>query len=343
VVAYPLGELDGAALERHRSALEQIDGVRSAQRVVYGQGSLSTASRRDGLEVMLRGVDDAENLEEICALEVMRTAAGDSSVVRLVVGRELYRELDAESSEVLQLMVLSFAGGRPRFRYRSAVVAATCATGFSEFDRQWVLLDRTTLAEILGAGAGSAVLEIGIDRIDKASAIAALVKEIVGPEFLISDYYDLNRELFTALRLQQLMLFLVLGLIVFVSTFNTASSLMVMVRERRRDFGVLSALGLSPAHHRSVFLRYGLLLGVIGTAIGVGLGSFASWAMNEFELIRFDPEVAAIYFLAAVPFRLVARDLMAIAAFTLIVTLVACWLPARRAGRIQPADALRYE
>ena len=346
VVAYPLGELDDATYDAHRAGLLGVEGVRNVQRVIYGQGSLAGASRRDGLEVMLRGVDEMANLDQICQLDLLaaETSAGaQSSVVRLVVGIELYRELGADDSEVLQLMALSFASGRPRFHYKSAVVTATCATGFSEFDRQWALLDRASLAQILGAGTGTDVLEVGIETLEDATAVAARVKQQLGPEFLISDYYDLNRELFTALKLQQLMLFLVLGLIVAVSTFNTASSLVVMVRERRRDFGLLSALGLAPAQHRAVFLRYGLLLGAAGTLLGLGLGTSAAWLMNEFELISFDPEVAAIYFLAAVPFRVTASDLVAVTLFTLVVTLVACWLPARRAGRIQPADALRFE
>jgi lipoprotein-releasing system permease protein len=343
VVAYPLGELDDGELEHQRLELAAIEGVRSARRVVYGQGSLANASRPDGVEVMLRGIDTAAGIEDICTVEVLPTAAGDASVARLVVGKELYRTLmsNSEDREAVRLMVLSFASGRPRFRYRSAVIAATCTTGFSEFDRQWVLMERRELEQILGAGTGGSVLEVGVENIDQTGAVAARVKELLGPGYLISDYYDLNRELFTALKLQQLMLFLVLGLIVFVSTFNTASSLVVMVRERRRDFGVLAALGLSPVQQRRVFVRYGLLLGSMGIGIGIGVGSLVAWAMNEFELIRFDPEVAAIYFLAAVPFRLAASDLLAIALFTLAVTLAACWLPARRAGRIQPADALR--
>jgi len=353
VVAYPLADLEDGVFEEHRLSLADVEGVRRVQRVIYGQGSLAGTARRDGLEVMLRGVDETASLDEICRLELLPAgpagagdradAATDSSVVRLVVGQDLYRELAVEDGEVLQLMALSFASGRPRFHYRSAVVTATCATGFSEFDRQWVLLDRTSLAAILGAGTGTDVLEVGIERLEDATAVAALVKQKLGPEFLISDYFDLNRELFTALKLQQLMLFLVLGLIVFVSTFNTASSLVVMVRERRRDFGLLSALGLAPRQHRAVFLRYGLLLGAAGTLLGLGLGTSAAWLMNEFELISFDPEVAAIYFLAAVPFRITPGDLAAVTLFTLLVTLVACWLPARRAGRVQPADALRFE
>jgi lipoprotein-releasing system permease protein len=349
IVAYPLGRLDDATLDGHVDRVEAIEGVTSAQRVVYGEGSLATAARPDGADVLLRGIDRLEGLEEVCALELLPAASGPpGGALRLVVGKELHRELEIAGGETVRLMVLGFAGGRPRFHYRGAVVDGLCDTGFSEFDRQWVLLDRQALQAILGvgggaAGTGGAVIEVRVASLARTTDVAAGVKAALGPDFLISDYYDLNRELFTALRLQQVMLFLVLGLIVFVSTFNTASSLVVMVRERRRDLGVLSALGLAPEQHRGVFLRYGLLLGVLGTTIGLALGSTAAWAMDELELLRFDPEVAAIYFLSAVPFRLVPRDLAAVALFTLSVTLLACWLPARRAGRIAPAEALRYE
>lgn len=342
VVAYPLREIEPSTVERYRAELLEVDNVRSADLVVYGQASLSSAGRPDGLDVMLRGIDPTADLSEICALEMLPAPAGAASVARLVVGRDLWGELEAERDGALRLMALTLSEGRPRFRYRSASVTATCSTGFSEFDSHWVLMDRADLRELLGT-ASQDVLEIAVTRLEQTTEAASAAKQILGSDYLISDYYDLNRELFTALKLQQLMLFLVLGLIVFVSTFNTASSLVVMVRERRRDLGVLSALGLSAAAHRGVFLRYGLMLGTAGTVIGLAVGALAAWSMNEFELIRFDSEVAAIYFLSAVPFRLATRDLAAVAFFTLFVTLVACWLPARRAGRIQPADALRYE
>jgi len=343
VVAYPLGDVDDAVLEEKRRAVGELEGVQGARRVVYGQGSLASGARSDGLEVTLRGIAGGEGLEGLCLLEPAPGGSGAAAGLELVVGKELYRALEVRPGEPLRLMVLSFATGRPRFRYRSAVVSATCETGFSEFDRQWVVLDRGALEKILGTGATGSVLEIGVQGAELDTVVAARVRSTLGPDYLISDFFDLNRELFTALRIQQLMLFLVLGLIVCVSTFNTASSLVVMVRERRRDLGLLSALGLSPEQQSGVFLRYGLLLGAVGTLLGVALGALAAWSLNEFELIRFDPEVAAIYFLSAVPFRLAAGDLVAVGLFTLGVTLLACWLPARRAGRVRPAEALRDE
>jgi ABC-type lipoprotein release transport system permease subunit len=146
-----------------------------------------------------------------------------------------------------------------------------------------------------------------------------------------------------SLRMQQIALFFVLGLIVLVSNFNVASSLVVLVRERLREIGVLASLGLTPARLRGLFLWYGGVLGLTGTAAGVALGGLIAWVLTEFELIRFDPEVAAIYFISSVPFRVRLPEVAAVVLFTLTVTLAACWLPARRAARVRPAVALRHE
>jgi lipoprotein-releasing system permease protein len=173
--------------------------------------------------------------------------------------------------------------------------------------------------------------------------VAAELETVVGEGFLLVHWQDLNRDLFAALELQQLALFLVLGLIVVVSTFNVSSTLMVLVRERMRELGLLSALGFPRQKTVTVFLLYGAFVGGVGTAAGVLLGSAISWVITTFELIRFDREVAEIYFLSSVPFRVIPADLLAVVVFALGVTMISCLVPAWRAGRLEPAPALRYE
>ena len=105
----------------------------------------------------------------------------------------------------------------------------------------------------------------------------------------------------------------------------------------------LAALGLSPRGLRRVFLAYSVALGAVGTAAGAGFGVAICWVLTTFRLIRFEPDIAAIYFIDFVPFRVVPRDLLAVIAFALVVNGLASWIPAWRAGRLDPSAALRYE
>ena len=118
---------------------------------------------------------------------------------------------------------------------------------------------------------------------------------------------------------------------------------MARFRERMRDVGVLGALGLTPRRLWWIFAFYGLSLGALGILPGVLLGAGVAWVVTEFELVSFGPEVAAVYFIESVPFRVEAADVAAIVAFSLAVTFLACSLPALRAARVRPPVALRDE
>lgn len=339
VVAYPL--LAQAAVPPQRlEALEAIPGVRKVGRVAYGQGSLAGGASPDGVEVVLRGVDPGGGQ---LAARPEQLRPGADGIPGAVLGADLAKKLGVAPGAVLRLVALGFEEGRPRFRYQSLRVTETFSTGFAEFDRSWVVLERPLVERLMGVEGASDLLEFTVEDPQEAPRIGEAAARLLGGGFLVSDWQQFNRELFAALKLQQIALFLVLGLIVLVSTFNVASTLVVLVRERMRDLGVLAALGLPPASLRSVFLAYGGVLGAVGTLLGVAAGAGASWVLTRFELIRFDAEVAAIYFIRSVPFRVRPVDLAAIVAFALAVTLVACLAPAWRAARVDPSAALRYE
>ena len=348
VIAYPILGSGLAWEPEKREKLEALPGVTGVRPVVYGQGSLVSEQLRGGLEVTLRGIDSLNGLQGLGEVELDPGLAADGGffgggILGLVLGTDLAAWLDVGEGDSVRLMVLGFHDGKPRFSYRQAQIVGTFATGFSEFDQSWLVTDRHELELMLGKQIGSGMLEIVIEDPDRADQVSIQVRDVLGGEYLVTSWRDLNRELFTALEIQQMALFFVLGLIVVVSTFNVASSLVVLVRERMRDIGVLAALGLTPAKLRSVFLLYGAGLGVLGSLCGVVAGGAIAWVVTEFELIRFDPEMAAIYFISSVPFRVEVLDVAAVVLFTLVVTLLACWIPAQRAARVRPALALRYE
>jgi lipoprotein-releasing system permease protein len=340
VIAYPVsGEGNGIPDAKLR-ALLAIPGVEKIGRVAYGQGSLSGPGLPEGIEVILRGIDPGGGQLTATAGDLQPSADG---IPGTVLGKDLADKLKVKEGDVLRLVALGFGEGRPRFRYQSLRVTGTFATGFAEFDRSWALLERPLVERLMGGEASVDLFELTVEDPGDAARISEAANRILEPDFIVTDWRQLNRELFTALRLQQYALFLVLGLIVLVSTFNVASTLVVMVRERMRDIGLLGALGLPPGGLRLVFLAYGGFLGALGTLLGVLFGWGISWVLTTFELIRFDPEVAAIYFIKSVPFRVQLDDVLTIVGFALVVTLGACFVPAWRAARVDPSSALRYE
>lgn len=340
VLAIPVGLGPGEAGPAAVEALRSRADVARVRAVVLGQGALTSAVDPEGLEVTVRGVDPGPG--PLGATEE-QLRVGEDGVPGAVLGTELARALGVGEGDVVRLVAVGFDGGRPRFRYQSLRCTGTFTSGLAEFDGAWLLLPRTLAARLFGPDRGATMYEIEPRRLAEAPVIAAAVEEALGSAYLVTNWLELNRPLFDALRLQKLFLFLVLGLIVLVSTFHVASTLMVAVRERMRDLGVLQALGMTRQTLWRSFVLYGGLLGASGVAAGVLVGGSAAWVLDYFKVIHFDAEVAAIYFIDSVRFHVRALDVVLIVVFALGVNLLTCALPAWRAARVDPSAALRYE
>ncbi len=327
------------ALDRTRSTPEQraqlaaLPGVAAVEEVAYGQGSISTLEDPRPLDVTLRGVDRTR-------IAGPASAGGEAgaAIPTALLGRELERRLGVGEGSVLRLVAVNVED--LSFEYRKVRNGKSFETGFAEADAGWVMLDRELVVEL---GGRSSLLEIVVDDPFQTAALSKSVQSVLGEEFLVTDWRQFNRELFTALRLQKVALFIVLGLIVVVATFNVASTLVVLARERRREVGVLAAMGLGRRPLTAVFLLCGLALGGVGALVGVAFGWLVAWVLTTFELIHFDPGVAAIYFISSVPFRVEAADVLAVLGWSLAATLIACAIPAWRGAALKPSDALRYD
>ena len=340
LVVTPLGEAAGdiAAADETAARLRRLPGVERVGVTLAGQGGLASRTNPAGVDVWFRGVLPGASSLGARAEQLERSADGVDAVV---LGSQLQRTLGANEGDTVRLTaIVGSASGEPRFAYRSLRVAGAFETGYSEYDRSFAVLHRDAVEAL---GAVGVVLEVATSPGADPSAVQRRIEDVVGTEALVTDWRRSNQDIFDALRLQKWGLFLVLGLIVLVSTFNIAAALVVMVRERGRDTAVLAALGLGPRRLRRVFLACGLSLGAAGAGLGLLFGSLVSAIITRYELVRFDPGVTEIYFISSVPFEVRALDLLAVAGFSLLVVGLACWWPARMASSVEPARALHWE
>ncbi len=352
VVVFPLPLPSGAYPDTRSLAqrLARLPRVRAVAPVIYQSGLASSATAPDGVDVVLKGVDPrAERAVSqldayLPGAERALTRATEGSPPGVALGVELARRLDVREGGTIALSVPDRSGAArlaPRTgRFR---VAKIFHTNFAEYDSEWVFLDRETLRTLCRLDAEADVFEVKLDTLRDTEVAARAIEKAAGAGFAVTDWRRMNGGLFSALAIQQTTLFLVIGLIVAVSTFNVVATLVMTVQEKKRDIGVLSALGAEPRFFSRVFLVLGGLLGGTGVAAGLLFGWAVCRVATLFRLLSFPPGVAEIYFVSFIPFVVRAVDLAAIVGFAALAILLASWVPARRAARVHLAEALRYE
>ena len=352
LVLYPLTRLDEGELARLSARLGNLSRVRATAGVVYQSGVASSPAAPEGTDAVLKGIDPAAERRVSPQTEAILggaarvlTPAGPGVLAGAALGAELARRLDVREGDAVTLSVADNAAGPGRFAARSGRfrVARIFRTNFSEYDSEWVFLDRRTLRSLARLAAEANVVEIKLDTTENLASAERAIARAAGERYSVADTLSMNRSLFSALKIQQATLFLVIGLIVAVSTFNVVATLVMTVQEKRRDIGVLATLGAEPRFFRRVFVILGGLLGGTGVLAGIAFGSLVCWLATTFRLLRFPPGVAEIYFVSFIPFLVRGVDLLAIVAFSAVAIFLAAFVPARRAARTDIADSLRYE
>ena len=350
IVVFPLlpgGDPDPTSLEKRVAA---VPGVRAASSVIYQTGVAASAKTPDEADAVLKGIDPAgeRRVSDIDAYlpdaERAITRATPDSPAGVAIGVEMASRLDVREGDPITLSVAD-ASGAGRFTPRTGRfrVARIFRTNFSEYDTEWVFVDREELRRLAKMEGKANVVEVSLRSLRDTEPAAEAIRRAAGPAYSVSDWRSMNGGLFAALAIQQTTLFLVIGLIVAVSTFNVVATLVMTVQEKKRDIGVLTTLGAEPGFFSKVFLALGALLGGTGVLAGVAFGVLVCWTMTHFRLLSFPPGVAEIYFVSYIPFLVRLRDLAAIVGFSAAAILIAAWFPARRAASLDIAESLRYE
>src|ERR1019366_957047 len=270
----------------------------------------------------------------------------------IILGKDMADELGATVGSVV--LVTSPQGELTPFgmvpKYIRFHVVGIFNSGFFDYDSSWAFIRLADAQQLFGLGDVISVIQFKIDDIYQAGDVGRALEQaadlISGSHvsgshgFMATSWMEQNKPLFRALRLERVVTFITIGLIVFVAALNILISLIMMVMEKTKDIAVLMSLGTKKAQIRRVFIAQGVLIGVIGTAIGLVLGYAISWAGGHYHFIALSPEVYSIDY---VPFAPRPMDGLIVALVSIGISFVATIYPSWSAARILPAEALRYE
>ena len=324
-------------------------GARAQGAVLKGIIPADERKVSDLLESIKQG--SAAELSELQAAPPQASASPSSleaarqrvqSLPPIVLGKDMADQLGATVGSVV--LVTSPQGELTPFglvpKFQNFRVVAIFESGFYDYDSTWALTSLSAAQKLFGLGDEIAVLEFKVDDIYRAAQIGQELEKTAGQGFMTTNWMEQNKPLFRALRLERLVTFITIGLIVFVAALNILISLTMMVMEKTRDIAVLISMGTRKSQVRRIFIAQGVLIGVVGTAIGLVLGYALSWAGGHYHLLSLAPEVYSIDY---VPFAPRSLDGLLVALVAVGISLVATIYPSWSAARILPAEALRYE
>jgi lipoprotein-releasing system permease protein len=313
---------------------------------LYEEVLVSSHQRAQG--IVLKGVDPEREVKVGDLLRRLKEGSlADLSKTYpdadpIIIGKELAKSLGAFVGDTL--LVTSPQGYLTPFevvpKYRHFRVVGVFDSGFYDFDATWAFTNLDAAQRLFDLQGTVSVIEFKIDDIYKAPQVAEALKKAAGKGFDTTTWMEQNKSLFSALSLERLVTILTIGLIVLVAALNIFITLAMMVMEKNRDIAVLMSMGAKEQQVWAVFTLHGVLIGALGTLIGLVMGYGISWVGNAYHLI---PLQADVYSLSSVPFHARPWDGVWIAAAALVISFVATLYPAVSAARLNPVEILRYE
>jgi lipoprotein-releasing system permease protein len=325
--------------------LRKVPGVQAAAPAIYLTVLMSAGNRADG--VVLKGIDPAGEARHNEALERISSGAVDfgedaSGLQGIVIGKLLAEELGLHAGDFVTVTSpsgrLTPYGVMPRSqRFR---ISGIFDSGFYDYDARWGFCSLGAVQKLAGVGDVASVLEFRVTDADRTDEIASRLAAAAGGGYAATTWEEENRALFRALRLERLVTALFIGLITFVAGLNILVVLSMTVTDRAKDIAVLMSMGARREQVRSVFLVLGVVVGSVGTALGLIAGYGIAWITGTYRLIPLDPQ---IYSIPYVPFDPNSLDAIWIVAAALLISAASTLIPARAAARINPVEILRYE
>jgi lipoprotein-releasing system permease protein len=356
----------GGGMRHHSSVMQEVakvPGVIASTPFIYSQAMLKNGNNVTG--IVLRGLSLEDALKVINLgkfregkLEYLQDGRRNipglkpdhSELPGIIIGRELAKNLGVFLFETVHIVspsgVATPMGMVPRMK--PFIVVGIFESGFYEYDSTLAYISLKACQEFLNMGDLVTGVEIRVDDIYKADRIAKSIEKKLGYPYWGRNWMEMNKNLFSALRLEKRVMFIILSLIVIVAAFNIISALIMIVMEKNRDIAILKTMGATRAGIMKIFIFQGLIVGTIGTLFGSLAGlcvAFNLEALSRFveKLFGFKILPGDVYYLSELPSQVNFGDVGVIIAGTMLISFLSTIYPSWRASRLDPAEALRYE
>lgn len=329
-----------------RDEILRTPGVTGATPFIYTEVMLSSGDGVKGL--MLRGVDPRTAPGVLSMLKAIKKGSingletGDGTP-GIIIGEELAKHIGLGMGSRVNLLSPSgektTAGFQPRVR--PFEVAGIFKTGMYEYDSSLAFVTLDAARELLGLDPGFlSGIEITVDDVYRADEITKELTDNIGNPFYARSWMDMNANLFAALKLEKIGMFILLIMVVLIGSFSIVATLVMLVMEKTRDIAVMMSMGATRKMIRRIFMYQGTIIGFVGTMLGYALGLTVGYLLKRYQFIKLPENV---YTLDHLPIIITVPDVLIIGGAAMLLCFLSTLYPARQASRLKPADALRYE
>jgi len=342
----------GSAFSQYRQVLADVEktkGVEAATPYIITQGMLRSKAAAVG--AVIRGIDPQtagrvmktlENVSFTNPTTTRHSAEAASEVPGIVLGKELARNLGVIEGDMIHLIsprgMLSPIGHVPAMKQFR--VTGFFLSGMYEYDQTFAFIQLEDAQQMLRMGDSVTGIDIRVRDIYKAKEIAENLISKFGFPYWARDWMQMNKNLFRALKMERLVMAIILILIVLVAAFNIASSLIMLVMGKTRDIAILKAMGATTKSIRKIFVFSGMVIGSIGTVLGLCLGLVLCILLKNYDIYELTGDI--YYFTTTLPVKIEMAWVIGIVLATMVICFLATLYPARQAAKLDPVEAIRY-
>ncbi|MBI4683055.1 MAG: lipoprotein-releasing ABC transporter permease subunit [Nitrospirae bacterium] len=328
-----------------RGEINKVDGVIGSAPFIYGQVMLRSGSRVQG--IIVRGVDPLIGRETTDILHNLKMGSvddlkGDPEIPGIIIGRELMRNLGLFVGDEIEMISpigeMGPLGMIPKMK--KFKVTGYFEAGMYEYDANLAFVNLRDAQRFLKYDDSVTGIEVKIVDLYNAGVMAEKIDHLLAPPYYTRDWMQMNRNLFSALKLEKIVMFIILTLIILVASFNIISNLIMIVIEKGREIAIMKTMGATNRGIMTIFMVHGLIIGITGTVIGVIGGYGLCQLLKTYKFINLPADV---YYLSYLPVKMSLFDYTVVPAAAILITFIATLYPSWQAAKLDPVEPLRYE